>query len=423
MYKVYFKQALQMLKQNWFISVIAVLGTALAIMMIMTVVVTDTINDINLAPEVNRNRMLYVNSQMTVDSTGGNNHRSSSGVDYNFAREKGLLELKTPERISFTATTYTPQIVRREGSREMLETTIRIADDSFWEVMSFSFISGRPFDREEFQSGVQVAVLSESMSRRLFGGDNPIGQIVEILLIPFRVIGVVRDVSPVFTLAKGDIWVPVTQEFKGIQGTLMFLARDESDFQPIIDEVRDAEYKFDIANVPRHLWFRGPYTHKEYQMDHSDYRSREAEKLQIQTNKRKAVMVFALLLLIPAINLTGFSLSQMKKRRTEIGIRKAFGAKRRVILFQILCENMLTSLIGGIIGLLLSYGMIFWLRHWLLGIPEDGLIPVRALLSLSVLATVFVVCVLLNLLSAGIPAYRTSKMNIVDSITLKEKQS
>jgi putative ABC transport system permease protein len=268
-----------------------------------------------------------------------------------------------------------------------------------------------------------VAVLSENMSRRLFGGDDPIGQIIEIQFIPFRIIGVVRDISPVFTLAKGDIWVPVIQEYKWIQGTLMLLARDKSDFQAIMDEIRDAEYKFDIAHVSQMLWIRGPYTNKEYQMDHDDYQSREAEKLQIQTNRRKAVMVFVLLLLVPAINLTGFSLSQMKKRRAEIGIRKAFGAKRRVILFQILCENMITSLIGGIIGLLLSYGMVFWLRHWLLGIPEDGSIPVRALLSLSVLATVFVVCILINLLSAGIPAYRTSKMNIVDSITLKEKQS
>jgi putative ABC transport system permease protein len=422
MYKVYFKQAIQMLKQNRFISAIAVAGTALAIMMIMTIAVTDTIKDIDLAPEVNRSRMLYLNSQMTIDTTAGKRLAMSSDMDYDFVKEKSLLELKTPKQISFVSVDLS-KIVRREGAKENFRVRVRTTDDVYWEVMSFSFITGKPFGKEEFQSGVKVAILSESMSQKLFGGDDPIGQTIEIQFVPFRVIGVVRDVSPVFTLASGDIWAPVTAESMQGPGTLMLLAHDKSDFSAIINEVRDTEYKSDIADPPRNLWLKGPYTHKEYQPGYIDYRSRGEEKKKIQANRRKAVMIFVILLLAPAINLTGFSLSQMKKRRTEIGIRKAFGAKRRVILFQILCENMLTSLIGGIIGLLLSYGMVFWLRHWLLGIPEDGSIPVKALLSLPVLATVFAVCVLLNLLSAGIPAYRTSRMNIVDSITLKEKQS
>ena len=58
MYKVYFKQALLMLKQNKFISMIAIMGTALAIMMIMTIIVTDEIKEISTAPEINRNRTL-----------------------------------------------------------------------------------------------------------------------------------------------------------------------------------------------------------------------------------------------------------------------------------------------------------------------------------------------------------------------------
>ena len=58
MYKVYFKQALLMLKQNKFISMIAIMGTALAIMMIMTIIVTDEIKEISTTPEINRNRTL-----------------------------------------------------------------------------------------------------------------------------------------------------------------------------------------------------------------------------------------------------------------------------------------------------------------------------------------------------------------------------
>ena len=77
--------------------------------------------------------------------------------------------------------------------------------------------------------------------------------------------------------------------------------------------------------------------------------------------------VIFLLLLIPSINLTGMTASRMKKRMEELGIRKAFGAQNRTLLLQILYENLLLTLLGGLIGLLISYGLIFMLKGWLLG--------------------------------------------------------
>ena len=56
MYRIYFKQSLLMLKQNKFISAIAIIGTALAIMMIMTIIVADEIKGISSTPEINRER-------------------------------------------------------------------------------------------------------------------------------------------------------------------------------------------------------------------------------------------------------------------------------------------------------------------------------------------------------------------------------
>lgn len=64
MYRIYFKQALLMLKQNKFISAIAIIGTALAIMMIMTIIVADEIKGISAQPEINRERTLHINYQV-----------------------------------------------------------------------------------------------------------------------------------------------------------------------------------------------------------------------------------------------------------------------------------------------------------------------------------------------------------------------
>ena len=128
------------------------------------------------------------------------------------------------------------------------------------------------------------------------------------------------------------------------------------------------------------------------------YVSEKERQQAIRTKYRKSAIILLVLLLVPAVNLTGFSLSRMRKRMSEIGIRKAFGAKRHVILFQVLYENMLTSLIG-------------------------GEVPTGTMLPLPVFLMTFLVCILLNLLSAGIPAYRAAKMSIVDSLYQNDQRS
>ena len=71
MFKTYFKQSIEMLKQNKFISMIAILGTALAIMMIMAIVVTDNVKNISVAPEINRDRTYYLPYEIVREYQAG----------------------------------------------------------------------------------------------------------------------------------------------------------------------------------------------------------------------------------------------------------------------------------------------------------------------------------------------------------------
>ena len=79
-------------------------------------------------------------------------------------------------------------------------------------------------------------------------------------------------------------------------------------------------------------------------------------------------------------------------------------------------ENLITSLIGGVIGLILSYVIVFRMRDWLLDIPSGSTIPINTLISIPIMLAVFAVCLVINLLSAGIPAYRASRMKIINSL-------
>lgn len=422
MFKIYLKQAWHILKSNRFISVISVLGTALAIMMIMTIIVTDRIKNVSAAPEVNRDMTLYVlaqkedNPEMVVANV--------SSIDFEMAQEY-LLRMKTPEKVAVVNVYDFNRMftVGKQGGGSMSEVVVRQVSDSYWDIMSFSFLSGRAFDASEYHSGIKVAVLSESTANKLFPGEDPVGKTVNIQYIPFRVIGVVKDVSPVFKEASGDIWVPVTShdEFGDGEFLAMLLMNGKHDYQAIYDEVRDIERRYNIANAPWQLSLAGPVSHKVYSADAYSFDEEEGAR-SMRAYYVKICLIFLIMLLIPAVNLIGFSLSRMQKRLPEIGIRKAFGAKKSAILIQVLYENMLTSLIGGVIGLILSYVVVFWLRYWLLDIPEGSPLPGNAMVSPSIFLAVFFVCILLNLLSAGIPAYRASRMNIIDSLYQNDKR-
>jgi len=417
MYKLYFRQALEMLKQNIFFSIITILGTALAIMMIMTIIVTEEIKNVNVAPELHRHRTFYTSFQLVKDTA--KQHWNSSDIDYGIFRDY-ISNIKTPEFISLVG--QSPSLLSRQNSNENMRVAVRLTDPSFWKIYSFTFIEGRPFSQEEFESGIPTAIISESMSQKLFKGEDPMGQIVQINFDPYRISGIVKDVSLIFNMTPSDLWIPYTSKpgyDKRTGYIVVFLAHSSKDQESISKEIRECERKYNADNPIKILELGGPDSHRLHNT--KIFGTNEEVYKERQVEKRKRIFIFLILLLVPAINLSGLSLSRIKKRTSEIGVRKAFGAKKYIILIQVLYENLITSLIGGFIGLFLSYLIVFRMRNWLLKIPEDGFIPVETLVSFPVLFAVFIVCILINLLSAGIPAYRASRMTIVNSLNQNDK--
>lgn len=420
MYRIYFKQALQMLKQNPFISIISILGTALAIMMIMTVIVAGEIQNASFAPEINRDRTLYLHTFTTWDTITNIQNSNSTGIPYSFCKDY-ILPIKTPELIVETDLCQT--IVKPEGSNDIHLLEALGTDADFWKLYSFTFVQGKPYSQEEFESGLRAAVLRERTARMLFKDENPIGKSMEVNFLPYRIVGVVKEISPLAKESNAAFWIPYTSlpQYENDIFRIMLLARDKSDFPKIKQEIADVERKYTLANPPLILDLNGPLEHR-HEVLNPGYTHKTKTEHALRVHKRKTVLLFSLLLLVPALNLSGFSLSRLRKRLDEIGIRKAFGARRHVILIHVLFENLITTLIGGAIGLLFSYLAIFSLRRWLLEISADGTIPGQALVSFPVFLAVFVACLLLNLFSAGIPAYRVARMPIIDSLMQNDKK-
>jgi putative ABC transport system permease protein len=335
-----------------------------------------------------------------------------------------LEQLTVPEKISMI--TSNQEDVCLEGSDVYYKADIKYTDAAFWNIFSFSFIAGKPFTVEEFESGISVAVISKSFARELFNEtDNVTGNTFIFNKRTYKVIGVVKDVSTLCNNAYAQIWIPYTSdpnlnnpEYNAYN--VVLLAKDKSDFSEIKSEVRRSE----IANNPerekKEVSFIGPFSGEELLVKTSNMDNSDPD---LTKERIRYFLTLAVLLLIPAINLSGFSLFKILNRTSEIGIRKAFGADKKTILMQVLYENFLTSLIGGIIGLVLSFVSVISVKDRLF-VPErwsphffgENTIPVSAFISPWVFFYVFLACILLNLLSSGIPAWRASRLNIVEAI-------
>lgn len=404
-----------MLKQNKFTSIITISGTALAIMMIMVIIVSQSIKNTNISPENNRDRTLYIKWQKKerIDKTNFRNRN----IGYNTYKEY-LSNLKTPELVTAICNVQEYSIASTEAHPIRLSLNNKFVDAAYWQLMSFNFIDGKPFTKEDFDSELKKAVITENTAKQLFRNTgNVVGKTIQVNFKPFVVSGIIKDVSPVFEYAYADIYIPFTtvKDYQYNGYTILLLARNKNDYQAIDEEIRLAERKYNATDSEWTLSLSGPYDHKAQQMNKS------TDIPDIKKNNRRMAFIIIVLFLIPAINLSSFSISRIKKRTEEIGIRKSFGAKKQTILIQVLYENLITTLIGGIIGLALSYYAVVQLKKWLLGIDTDSSIPLETLVSPNIFAGVFIVCLILNLLSAGIPAYKASRMKIVESLNRKSE--
>lgn len=417
MYKIYFKQAIEMLRQNKFISIITIIGTALAIMMIMVIIVTDSIKKTSIPPEINRDRVMYLKNEIkkSKDEKG----MQSNGV-ISYEIYKGYLsDLKKPELVSLQQDSWNKAVVTTaENEMDRMGLKLKITDANFWKIMDLTFVGGSPYSEEDFKSGLKKAVITEETAKKLYGNESALGKTINVDFNPYVVIGIIKDISPIFNYAHSDIYIPFTSRgnYKEDGFLILLLAKDKSDFNAISEEIRAAERKFNATDTKWNLTLMGPFNHSVQLLNASSNEEPNAKGYH-----RKMIFILSLLLLIPAINLSSFSLSRIKKRIEEIGVRKAFGAKKHMILVQVLYENFITSLIGGIIGLILSYIVLIWLKQWLLGIESGSSLPIETFVSIPIFVAVFIVCMLLNLLSAGIPAYRASRIKIVDSLSKNQE--
>lgn len=421
MMKHYFKQAIQLLRENKLLSVISILGTALAICMIMVIVILYIVNTAGFKPEVNRGRSYYFNSVMSEGKEDG--RRISYGnIGLPFIHEC-CYPLKSAELVTAVIRDdWSKQSAISMDGRNSYNSRIIETDPAFWKFFDFDFISGAPFTQANFESGIREAVLSESVARVLFGSEQAVGKDIKLDFTVFRVCGVVKDISRFAKKAYADIWIPYTatpayntswnEGIGGLFNCYVMLKEgcSRNDLKRDVDE-RVRLYNSKLSDCRAKIFDQPNSQVEEWMFDSNSGLEMTVAKVYL----RYAIILFVLLL-VPALNLSGITLSRMRKRIAELGVRRAFGATKGNIIGQVLMENLVLTLIGGLLGFCLSFVAMWLLRDWLLvtSLGEAGL-SMSMLNGYVFLAALFF-CLVMNLMSAGIPAWRVSRVNITKSI-------
>ena len=426
MFRQYFKQAFHLLMENKLLSAISIAGTALAISVVMVIIILLYAKTANYEPEMNRDRTLYVkwSSVYEKEDKDARNYSRLSLYDI----QQIFYPLTTAEAVSAIGESGRMLAVGPGGGEE-INCQLLYTDADFWKVFEFGFLAGQPYDEVAFKAGLKQAVICESVARRLFGGvETAVGRHLELNFVEFTVCGVVRDVSKFAEQSYSEIWLPYTTNTdisridlsgwtKGHTGSFQcfILARSSTGFPEILAEVNTNLAKLNANDQDMQLDLLGQPDTFFIQMLHKyAHGGIPAKEVVIHY-----VIIIIVILLVPAINLSGLTQSRMRKRLSEIGVRKAFGANRSVLLKQVLAENLLLTLIGGVAGLLFSYFALWLLSDWLLAsaLSVGGTAAMNAsMISPWIFFAALAFCLVLNLLSAGIPAVRVARTTIVNAL-------
>jgi len=219
------------------------------------------------------------------------------------------------------------------------------------EIREWPLSSGRPFTQQDIEGATKVCLLGKTVVDSLFGGVDPVGQIVRIKKVPFIVIGVLapKGQSTYGQDQDDTIIVPLTtaqkrlfgMQFPGMVRAIAVQAREPEVMKQVEDQING------LLRQRHHL---------QANQD-NDFTVRNLTEVMSTAEQSANVMslllgaIASISLIVGGIGIMNIMLVSVTERTREIGIRIAVGAKGRDILLQFLIESLVLSLIGGTLGI------------------------------------------------------------------------
>ncbi len=244
------------------------------------------------------------------------------------------------------------------------EVAVRGIDTSYFETAGYVIKTGRNFIDSDYENFRKVLILDQTAADTLFQNENPIGKTIEIKEMPFTVVGVV-DKAMNFEPTINSITDYYTYHQNQSAGYLympraswpIVYAYDEPENVIVkavsTDDMEDAGQKTaDILNKT----ISEQQTDYKYKADNLLEQAQKLQDLSAATNNQ-LIWIASISLLVGGIGVMNIMLVSVTERTSEIGLKKAIGARKSIILGQFLTEAAVLTSIGGLIGVAAGIGM------------------------------------------------------------------
>ncbi len=271
-------------------------------------------------------------------------------------------------------------------------------------IVTTDVVEGRLFSDFESNAGRQVCVLGSAVAENLFPGRSALDQAIEIRGQRFVVLGVLAKQGEFLGLFSFDnqVIVPLNaiRKFWGSRIDLQIRVK-------VKDKTRMVPAEEELVGAMRRVRSQLPA-----ERDNFSINQQQAFKEQLDPIKTgiavAGLFITGLSLFVGAIGIMNITFVSVKERTKEIGTRKALGARRRTILLQFLIEAVSICLIGGAVGLAVTFVTCLGIREVLPALPVE--------FSSSLMVVSMVVSIVTGIVSGFLPALGASRLDPVDAL-------
>ncbi|MEW5924124.1 MAG: ABC transporter permease [Candidatus Zixiibacteriota bacterium] len=387
--------ALQSLRANPLRSVLTLIGIAVGIAAVLYVVILGEITKANIARQL---ESLGSNVLMIRPAHGHHRGIATSSNVINLTEA----DAEEIERTSDVITTTVPAFSGNAPVEYMdnnLTCRIMGTTPEYKTVNNEKLAEGEFFTQSHLAERSRVCVLGATIRQKLYGEQPAVGQAVYIRAKRFEVIGVLKAKGESWSSPDEQIFVPMTTAQERLFGV------DHLD--QILAQLKDAgsydEALFDIETILRRNHRLRPDQDNDFAVRRQDFFLSTIQETNVEL-ANFIILIALVSLVVGGIGIANMMLVAVTERTREIGLRRAIGARRRVVIFQFLIEAAVLGVIGGLIGIVGGLGV----NRAVLG--EAMIIPWEwVIYSLAICTSIGVV--------AGLyPAYRAANINVIDAL-------